>query len=689
MDFESEEVLREMEGLPPLAAPSNFPMPNASDPSGPGLQPPEVAAQAEGAAVPMPNASDPSGPGLQPPEVAAQDEGAVVPMPNASDPSGPGPQPPEIAAQDESAVVIEYMRAVLDKVGAEKDQAQQFVYLGTAASILPETAEATNLVDVSQFSAEDISKMVRDSFDSPLRLDTRRGGRPRSSGGYVDKIVVKPEKHQNGKLHYHWAVKLFGKLSFLPAKTTMRMRHQIATHWSCSHTHFYSALRYLTFPSPKKPEQIDLKCLDVWTWDGRELDLFAESQEPFQATAWRRRREEHEREAAGGPPHKKSARFSKIDFTALVIDKGLKTPAQVLAYFQDYGSAVMQDFGSKNQRRLKEFLQDADEWAQAREQAKAEREGDWAILCRHADMQCPHGTQCPYAKAVAALFDRNKHCLNPDALAVSIRAVINTGPSKTTRIPTLVGPTNSGKTTLVACFDDLYGKKNVHHKPALKSRFALRNMLKDNMRLLWWDDFRPVEYAKETIPVTTMLSLCQGAPFEVQVSQSFNDGNVDFEWRRGAIWTAKADGLWTPEGNVTAEDVKHIQSRVDQHLVTATVKTLKATAPCSIHMSQWIRDRAAAHDAKALVQQPLVAAPQLPLAECGVEGLSTIILNARLPGALEKALEEDLVALGAVHVAELGESDVRSLRVWAGLKHFEQSRLLAAWGNMGRGSATP
>jgi hypothetical protein len=440
MDFESEEVLRELEGLPPMASPS------------------------------------------------------ALPMPSASDPSGPGPQSPEIAEQDEGAVVVEHMRAVLDMAGAERDQAHQFVYLGTAASILPETAEVTNLKDVSQFSPEDISKMVRDSFDNPLRRDPRRGGRPRATEGYVDKIVVKPEKHQSGKIHYHWAVKLFSKLNFLQAKTTMRERHQIATHWSCSHTHFYSALRYLTFPSPKKPEQIDLKCLHVWTCDERELDLFAESQQPFQAAAWRRRREEHEREAAGGPaggpPKKKAARFSKIDFTALVIDKGLKTSAQVLAYFQDFGSAVMQEFGSRNQRRLKEFLQDADEWAQAREQANAEREGDWAILCRHADMQCPHGEECPYAKAVATLFDRNKHCLNPDALAVSIRAVINTGPSKTTRIPTIVGPTNSGKTTLVACFDDLYGKKNVHHKPALKSRFALRNLLKENVRLLWWDDFR-------------------------------------------------------------------------------------------------------------------------------------------------------------------------------------------------------
>ena len=138
------------------------------------------------------------------------------------------------------------------------------------------------------------------------------------------------------------------------------------------------------------------------------------------------------------------------------------------------------------------------------------------------------------------IFAANAHCLSAEALADGIRAVILNGPSKTTRVPCIEGPTNSGKTTLVSGIDALYGAKNVFHKPALKSRFALRNIAKPNMRILFWDDFRPVEYAEETVPVATMLSLFQGSPFEVQVSQSFHDGNIDCEWRRGAIWTAKA-----------------------------------------------------------------------------------------------------------------------------------------------------
>jgi len=315
----------------------------------------------------------------------------------------------------------------------------------------------------------------------------------------VEKIVVAQEPHQSGEIHFQWAVKLFDKMAFTRAKRTMRERHHIATHWSCSHTQFWSVLRYLTTPTAKKPVVDNIKDMYVWTARGEALDLYEESQQPFQAKAWKRRREMQELAAASGEGPIKKSRFTKLDFTAVAIDRGLTTPAAVLEYFQDRGSAAMQAFASQNQKRLKEFLDDAKEWANARHQAAMEREGDWELLCRHADMVCPHGDACGYAQAVDTIFARNAHCFNPTALAVALRAVIKGGPSKTTRVPCIVGLTNSGKTTMVESFLELYGKKNVFNKPALKSRFALRNILEPNKRFLFWDDYRPVEYAQETV----------------------------------------------------------------------------------------------------------------------------------------------------------------------------------------------
>eukprot|EP00973_Karenia_brevis_P015036 2052421-Karenia_brevis.AAC.1 len=146
---------------------------------------------------------------------------------------------------------------------------------------------------------------------------------------------------------------------------------------------------------------------------------------------------------------------------------------------------------------------------------------------------------------MADIFEKNRSSVNPTELAVALRDVLVHGPTKTTRAPCLVGPSNSGKSTIVYPFDDIYSPKRVLHKPALGSSFALRNI--EKKRFIFWDDYRPVDYAAEkTIPVSLFLSLFIGQHTEIQASQSFNDGNKDIRWQRGVVFTAKQNGLWDP-----------------------------------------------------------------------------------------------------------------------------------------------
>ncbi len=281
---------------------------------------------------------------------------------------------------------------------------------------------------------------------------------------------------------------------------------------------------------------------EVWTHDGRDLDLTELSREPFMATAWRRRREAIEAKAL--VEERKAPSFNKLDFMALVLPKHLRTKASLLSYVQDHGSPAAQLFTSKNQRRLMEYIEDAQEWADARATAVSEKFSEWEILRQAADAPCGHAPgECGYALAVEEIFRRNAGALSPHKLAAALKQVLVTGPSKTRRVPFLVGPSNTGKSTLLYQFDDLFGPKRVFHKPALGSTFALRNIVK-NKRFIFWDDYRPVEFAhKETVPVATSLSLFIGKDTEVQVSQSFNDGNLDVKWPRGVVFTAKEEGL--------------------------------------------------------------------------------------------------------------------------------------------------
>ena len=337
----------------------------------------------------------------------------------------------------------------------------------------------------------------------------------------------------------------------------------------------------------------------------------------------------------------------------------------------------MQVFVHAQQRKLPEFLQEAAEWGVARAAAVAEKDLDWDLVCRTAQEACSHGARCTYAAAVQAFFSANEASVSQRELATALRAILRSGPSKTTRVPLLAGPTNSGKTTILLPFDDLFGFKHVFHKPALNSKFALRNLLKEK-RFLFWDDYRPVEYAQETLPVTAFLSLFQGQPLEVQVSQAFNDGNVDFEWHHGCVMTAKSEGLWVPYGSVSQEDVRHMQSRVHVFTATATVRQLQDTEPCKYCMCAWIRDAAAQHDAAQLarVLPPPEVEPALEAA--GVVGLAELGVQARLPAEKMQRIDAELRSLGALHVAELAAEDWRRLQAWEELLPFEQRRLLAA-----------
>ena len=148
--------------------------------------------------------------------------------------------------------------------------------------------------------------------------------------------------------------------------------------------------------------------------------------------------------------------------------------------------------------------------------------------------------KAPRAQAVGMFFENNRATIDRECLAAVLRKIVVEGPKKTTRVPLLDGHTNTGKSTHFDPLDEVFCFRNVMHRPALGSRFGLANIRQRGKRFLYWDDYRPVEYAATgTVPVPTFLSLFQGYFFEVTVSQSFHDGNPDLRWTRGAAMTAK------------------------------------------------------------------------------------------------------------------------------------------------------
>ena len=582
-----------------------------------------------------------------------------------------------------SATPAQRIAAIVQDLGDEDGDHKGVAYLGTISRVLADTQAASNLRDIKATSRPELAECVRNAFDDPLPDPLGRGRKCARTEGIVKKIVVFKEAHQDGDVHFHVGVLLATPRTWRSAKRTLRERDHVPSHWSCSHTQFWSIVRYGFFPTLKKPD-VDPEPY-VWTADNSELDLFEASQKPWNAKMWKRRAEEAEKRRSAGT-EKTKARFTKLDLTATILERSLKTKTEILEYAQEKGTELMQHFVHNHQKHLKDYLADALEWGAAREKANLDRETDWNLVCRVAAEACPHGADCTYAAAASKFFDANRATLSKLELSAALRAIILRGPSKTTRTPWIIGPTNTGKSTLVLPFDELFGSNRVFYKPAFGSSCPLRNILKDK-RFLFWDDYRPVEFAQETIDVPTFLSLFTGHPFEVQVSQAFSDGNEDFEWRRGAVITAKAKDLWEPWGEVDDEDVRHMKSRVHMFNCCAKLPELRDTSPCTQCMCSWIVSGSNQHDAAPVLQQPVMplqsnssstwATPHGPHRPGEVLGLSALAAKVQLPEAVVDALGADMSALGAIHVNELTADDWKSLPSWSRLRVLEQRRLLA------------
>jgi len=494
--------------------------------------------------------------------------------------------------EDDAAPVLPVVPAPPEWYTPEDDDAQLWVTLVTASSLV-QAGDAVHppLRDPSDLSGADFLAAVLDCVANPV-VEHPRGGRPRKVKIGMSKYIGVKEPHaDNTSYHHHAAIKFTAKTRFLPFKLAMRQRHGLATHWSTSHSQFHSAVYYIRVTTEKK-EVVDQKPT-TWTPDGRELNLFEEAQRPFNAGIYKR-----EREAELSLPFEKKPkkeRFTKLDFKSLVVAKDLQTPPQVMAYVKKSGSTKMHAWVSDKQGTLKELIREAWEWNAAETDADAEAETDWALVERLAKKSCScEGSGCRWW-SMATEFFRNNTRIDQQLLAASLRKVIQFGPGKKAKVPLIKGVTNSGKSTMLDQVRGVYPKGAVLNKPKLGASCPLSRVAKGNIRFWYWDDYRPVDYAtlprdNPTVPATQFLAIFNGQPFDVTVSQSFNNGHPEMELHRGCAMTSLEDGLWEPRPGVSREEIRHFQSRVLEFHATYSIPEEDfETAPmCPESWCRWL-----------------------------------------------------------------------------------------------------
>ena len=254
---------------------------------------------------------------------------------------------------------------------SEDPQAKRQVFFVTFPH--PKTAFSqcgVQLVPPDRMSKADILQKLQQACDAPLYMHPRSvqsGFSVALSYAAVFRELHKADAAGTAHAHYHVALKAESSFRFVPVKKAMLQRFGLASHWSCSHSGYWSAIRYCSVPSPTKPlASLDTSPL-LWAKDGDHPALHLCCNEPATAAAMQAKRQRRELKAA--EIGKKDPRVTEYDLWPIVIESGIRNlpgdraaNLRLVQYVKAHCSEAVCAFVFKNRARLPQLIDDIWAW---------------------------------------------------------------------------------------------------------------------------------------------------------------------------------------------------------------------------------------------------------------------------------------------------------------------------------------
>ena len=282
---------------------------------------------------------------------------------------------------------------------AEEPSGRKSVYLVTFAH-----TAGPGLRSPGTLSREGVRDAVLDAFANPVYEDA--GNRAAHNGGQqasVQRLVVFAEYHKPDDagavhLHYHVAVQCACSVRFLPLKRSLRARHNLASHWSCSHVGYWSAVRYCAMPSPAKPADALDPCPLAWKSDGEHEPLDECMEQPSNASAIAGRRLQARRQAAQAG--REEPRPSEVDVWPLVVRHGIRNTAdnqqahlRLIQIARETCSPAMLAFLFRIRKRLPALIDDVWTWEEIHDHVALSEKSRMDCLLASARQTCCCGGQ--------------------------------------------------------------------------------------------------------------------------------------------------------------------------------------------------------------------------------------------------------------------------------------------------------
>ena len=309
-------------------------------------------------------------------------------------------------------------------------------------------------------------------------------------------VSVWAEKHAqaaDGVPHGHFHVALLAArlFRFLPVKRALLLRFGLATHWSCTHDGYWSAMRYVAIPSPKKPANALDKMPLLWASEGEHPAVEACCHEPATAAAVAAKRRRAEVRAA--ELGKSAPRVTEFDLWPVIVRAGIHNGEgrtahlQLMQYVKRNCPADICAFVFKIRARLNSLIDDVWDWEQIDEVLAVAQQTRAAAVAAAARQPCVCGGQWP-GFAVGALVANG---LDVAELCRDVYNALVTGRSETTRVVVLAGAAGGeGKSFFQKGVASIFAVKDVFHSPA-RGSFPLLGLETAKVAIL--DDWRFTE----------------------------------------------------------------------------------------------------------------------------------------------------------------------------------------------------
>lgn len=357
------------------------------------------------------------------------------------------------------------------------------------------------------------------------------------------------ECHSSGGYHYHMAIKLDRCQRWLASRRYLQEQHGISVNFSDSHHNYYSAWKYTTKEDNNVLESKDHP--DLWNWKAPKTNAACSRNKKVRVSECSEsddERETHYTDSDGeesdnegsGKPVKRKKRLSAFELSEIIIQKGIKTRTELLAFANAQKIEGKQDIAefivNRGPRVVCEVLNTAWEMTTAQEKLNRSKKSRLELLQDAAEGECVLGCEGQWQACARELLEQNGIC--KDAFTNAIKDLLENGRSKFRNLM-ICGPANSGKTFILNPLTSIY---DTFCNPASTS-FAWLGA--ENCECIFLNDFR---WSAQVIQWHDFLLMLEGQMVHLPAPKTHYAKDIVFDKDTPIFCTSKQPIVYIRNG---------------------------------------------------------------------------------------------------------------------------------------------